>query len=114
MKTNNSATTGKRYYYKAITKPANRKEGLVNFIQMVINELENENPNEALLVAVDLINDVRFGTYDDALAGNTMERLHAELSSKHNAELQSCRESSYAAGREDMRREIMQRLGLGS
>jgi hypothetical protein len=47
-----------RCYYQEIKEPRNMQEGLANFVQMIINELEAGNHREALLKAVDLLNDL--------------------------------------------------------
>ena len=46
------------YYSSAITTPKTKQEGLINFVQMIINEIEAGNHREALLKAVDLRNDL--------------------------------------------------------
>lgn len=110
---NSTAKTADRgYYYKEIKMPTTKKEGLMNFIQTVINQLEAGESNNALLTAVDLLNDVRFGTYDEVDTGNLMANLQAEMQAQHQSELQACRDHSRAAGREEMRIEISKKLGL--
>jgi hypothetical protein len=42
-----------------ITMPKTKQQGLANFVQMIINDLESKNYREALLKAVDLWNDVQ-------------------------------------------------------
>ena len=48
-------------YSREIRPPANAIEGLQNHIQMAINEIEGNNPTEAVLILVDII---------DSLYGN--------------------------------------------
>jgi len=48
----------KKAYTQEITKPANLNEGMRNFIQMVINEIESGNIREGLLKLFDLKNDI--------------------------------------------------------
>ena len=102
------------YYTQEIKTPKNRKEGLQNWIQLIINLLEAGNSNEALLQAVDLLNDVRCGAYNDldGKAGNLMATLHAELNAKHAAEIAMAREDAFSAGQTHARTEIAKRLGL--
>ena len=42
------------YYSQEIQMPSNMQEGLQNFVQMIINDLESGMTREALLKAVDL------------------------------------------------------------
>lgn len=42
-------------YAREIKMPATRKEGLCNFVQMIINRIEAGDSREALLTAVDLL-----------------------------------------------------------
>lgn len=46
------------YYSAPISQPKSKEEGLKNFVQMIINDLEKGNHKEALLKAVDLLNDI--------------------------------------------------------
>jgi len=55
------------YYTAEIKMPTTKREGLENFIQMIINHLEADNTREALLTAVDLRQDVTSGIYDQAI-----------------------------------------------
>jgi hypothetical protein len=47
------------YYSRAIAMPTTTRDGLANAIQQIINELEAGNAREALLQAVDVLDDVR-------------------------------------------------------
>lgn len=58
--------TTKKHYSAEIQHPNNLKEGLQNFVQIIINDIESNKPQNALFTAVDLLNDLRFGTYNDA------------------------------------------------
>ena len=55
----------KPYYTNVIKMPVNMRGGLSNFLQMIINNIEAGNVEEALLKAVDLQHDVDCGIYDD-------------------------------------------------
>jgi len=46
------------YYSQEITEPANAQEGIANFVQMIINALEAGETREALMLAVDLQDDL--------------------------------------------------------
>lgn len=46
------------YYSRPIEKPKSLKEGLVNFVQMIINAAEAGDAREAMLLAVDLRGDL--------------------------------------------------------
>lgn len=50
--------TPTRYYSRPIKQPKNREDGMRNFVQLIINEIEGGNHQEALLKAVDLLNDI--------------------------------------------------------
>jgi hypothetical protein len=101
-------------YSKEIKTPANKKEGLENFVQMIINRLENDEPREALLTAVDLLQDLQSGIYSEVDAGNLVSSLHAELDVKHLKELAKTRDEAFIAGKAAMVIDISKRLGLVS
>lgn len=52
------------YYSADIEMPSNMKEGMLNFLQMIINDLEAGDSREALLKAVDLRQDVMSDIYN--------------------------------------------------
>jgi len=52
-----------KYYSADIAMPSNKKEGMLNFLQMIINELEEGNSREELLKTVDLRQDVMSDIY---------------------------------------------------
>jgi|SRR6185503_13288595 len=105
-----------RYYSRQIKMPANKKEGLENFVQLIINQIEAGESNEALLTAVDLLNDLWSGIYSevDTEAGRRMVSVQAELERRHTAELNKAREAAFAAGQESARLEIAMKLGLST
>lgn len=55
------------YYSRPIKPPKTLREGLSNFVQMIVNDLGRGEFGEALLRAVDLLGDVDSGIYDRAL-----------------------------------------------
>ncbi len=105
------------YYSREIKPPKNKQEGLANFVQLIINQLERGETNEALLTAVDLWNDVTSAANIYPVdvqkgAGAKLATLQSELLAKHNAELIKCAELNMAAGKAAARREMAERLGL--
>jgi hypothetical protein len=50
-------------YAREITMPNSKQEGLANFVQMIINDLEAGDVREALLKAVDLRGDIESECY---------------------------------------------------
>lgn len=102
------------YYSREITMPKTKKEGLCNFVQMVINRLEAGQHEEALLTAVDLLQDLEGSAYDDAIDASaaTILSLQKEMEAKHAGEVMAAHEFSFAAGRDAARREIAEKLGL--
>lgn len=51
------------YYTQNIEMPNDLQQGLANFVQMIINDIESGDEREALLKAVDLHNDITTGIY---------------------------------------------------
>lgn len=51
------------YYTREVTMPKTLHEGLMNSVQMIINDIEAGNPQEGLLKAVDLLDSLRCGIY---------------------------------------------------
>lgn len=46
------------YYSRPLEPPRDRKQGLINFVQMIINAAEAGDAREAMLLAVDLRGDL--------------------------------------------------------
>lgn len=83
-------------YTRPIEAPKTRKDGLCNFVQMVINRLEAGDPAEALLVAVDLLNDLEGTVYDSAI---TAPKGPASiLLSEHDAQLRDAKAEAFRKG----------------
>ena len=58
-RTRTGAENGRAAYYSLpVTPPKNAQEGIINFVQTIINDLERGDAGEALLKAVDLRNDL--------------------------------------------------------
>jgi hypothetical protein len=47
------------HYSRPLTMPQNKREGLANAVQIIINVLEAGDAHEALMQAVNLLDDVR-------------------------------------------------------
>lgn len=105
-------TNLKQCHSREIKMPTTKKEGLENFIQMIINRLEDGDSKEALLLAIDLWNDVSSGIYNDVQTGSLLSNLRAELDAKHLDQLAKERARAFTAGQEHARAEISKRLGL--
>lgn len=52
-----------KYYSRPIEKPKTAQQGIMNFVQMIINNLEAGETRAALLQAVDLLEDLRTEIY---------------------------------------------------
>ncbi len=57
----NPASPPETYYSRESRKPNNRRQGFANFVQLIINNIEAGEPQQALLGAVDLL---------DCISGN--------------------------------------------
>lgn len=107
------------YYSREIKMPATRKDGLCNFVQMIINQIEAGKAQEALLTAADLL---------DTLSGNanpfaevTEGRDNAmveELNRKHAAEMREAIVRAHQQGVEEGQRQqkakLVEMLGLAA
>lgn len=56
------------YYSRELTEPKDMAEGLQNFVQMIVNQIEAGEHHSALMLAVDLLDDLRCGTYKEVTA----------------------------------------------
>lgn len=108
-----SATFADGTYSRKIEMPKTKREGLENFVQMIINRIEGGEHREALLQAVDLINDVRSGIYDDAMADalgyNEMTR---DLNAKHQDEIIKAGQKGFESGVAAEKSRMAKALGL--
>jgi len=105
-------------YYRQLAPPKNMKDGLCNFVQMIINTAEAGNASEAMYLAVDLLDDLRNGTYDGAMgisAASAKSNLERQME-KDRAEAAETARQEYIKGvqhgMESKRREILLALGL--
>lgn len=100
-------------YAAEIKMPTSKREGLENFVQMVINRIEAGDAQSALLTAVDLLEDIRCGIYDDAMAdAKGHSHLVRELEAKHQADIIASAEAGYARGVSDEKARMSKALGL--
>lgn len=101
------------YYSKEITLPTTKRDGLENFLQIIINKLEAGDKNEALLATVDLLHDVQCGAYDDAMADSKgRDLLGKEIQAKHTAEIIKTAEVNYERGVSDEKARMAKALKL--
>lgn len=75
------------YYSRELKTPVTRLDGLLNFVQMVINRLEAGEHHEALMVAVDLW-DTLHGTANPfaSITADKDNALIEEINRKHALE----------------------------
>ena len=82
-------------YAREIKTPANRKEGLCNFVQIIINRLEAGDDREALLTAVDLLDDLSGSVYDDVAVDVSPDMMPM---GEHFAAMSSAKGAAYGDG----------------
>lgn len=103
------------HYSREIEMPETRRDGLAKFVQMVINRIEAGDHREALLTAVDLLEDINTGQYDDAMTdAKGADALAKELTAKHNAALIKASETAYQRGVADEKARMATALELVS
>lgn len=101
------------YYSREISLPKTKRDGLENFLQIIINKLEAGANNDALLATVDLLQDVQSGIYDDAMADSKgRDLLGKEMQAKHQAEIIKTAEDNYAHGVADEKTRMAKVLQL--
>lgn len=102
-------------YSRKIEMPRTKRDGLANFVQMIINQIEAGDAQEALLKAVDLHQDIACGQYDEAMvdtkAANAATR---ELEQKHIEELAAAKADGVEAGIRMERQRVSDLLGLAA
>ena len=54
----------KMTHRRPITQPTTKRDGLANFVQMIINQIEERQYSDALRDAVSLRNAINNGVYD--------------------------------------------------
>lgn len=110
-------TTTELHYSAEIKMPSTKLEGLQNFVQLIINQIEAGEPTEALLTAVDLINDLRSNAnpYAEVTDGKG-SKLITQLKQQHAKELgdmtAKAKADGIAEGRAMEKRAMAEKLGL--
>lgn len=100
-------------YARAIEMPATRRDGLANFVQIVINKIEAGDTREALLAAVDLLEDINCGAYDDAMAdAKGYSATLKEMEGKHAADIIAAHERGRQEGIAAEKQRMAAALGL--
>ena len=87
-------------YSREIEMPKTLKEGLCNFVQMIINSAEAGDSREAMLKAVDLLDDLHSGAYDEAMGiskKNANSNLNVQLA-KEKTKAEEFAAAEYARG----------------
>lgn len=101
------------YYTREIKMPANKREGLANFVQIIINRLEAGESREALMAAVDLHQDITTGVYDDAMTdANGIQALVSEMEAKHAADIIAAAQKGREDGIAEEKARMAKSLGL--
>ena len=106
------------HYSRQIEMPKTKRDGLANFVQMIINSAEAGDAQEALLKAVDLLEDIRCGLYDDAMVDDRARRVQAkavaDMQSAHDAALAQAHGRGYAEGVSAEKSRLARILGVGA
>lgn len=107
------------YYSKPIKQPATRKEGLLNFVQMIINRIEAEDHREALMLAVDLLDTLagNANPYADVTDGISRPAMDAELkalSDLHREQMATHGQRMFDKGQEAAKADMARLLGLAA
>lgn len=103
------------YYSREITMPKTRRNGLANFVQIIINKIESGEVQEALLSAVDLLEDINRGSYDDAMTdAKGYSAIMREMEAKHAAEIIAASKSGHDQGVSAEKARMAVALGLAA
>lgn len=101
------------YYTKKIEMPATKRDGLANFVQIIINNIEAGDARNALLAAVDLHQDIETGMYDDAMVdAKAVNAAHNAAVAELNAKIQAAYEKGRADGIDAEKARMAAALGL--
>lgn len=107
------------FYSREIKMPVTRKQGLCNFVQMIINQIESGNSREALLTAVDLLDTLsgEANPFSSITSGKDNAMIE-ELKRKHAAEMSEAIIKAHAAGvdqgKTEQKRALAEMLGLAA
>lgn len=103
------------YYSREIKMPLDKREGLANFVQIIINKIEAGEIDEALLTAVDLHQDIVTGLYDAAMKDTKAEIAFArEMEAKHTADIISTAEKAREDGVREEKARVAMLLGVAA
>lgn len=107
------------YYSRELKTPNTKREGLCNFVQMIVNKIEAGQAEEALLTAVDLL-DTLSGEANP-FASITSEKdnaMLAEIKRQHAAEVADAivkaHAEGFAQGEAAQKRKMVELLGLAA
>ena len=101
------------YYSREIKVPTTRREGLANFVQIIINKIEAGEINGALMAAVDLHQDLTTGIYDDAMTDkNAQLAIIKEMEAKHTADIIAAAQKGREDGIAEEKARMSKALGL--
>jgi hypothetical protein len=105
------------FYSREIKMPSTRLQGLCNFVQMVINSIEAEQHENALLTAVDLLDTLE--GQSNPFSSITSEKdnaMLAELKRQHTQDIieamAKARDDGFAAGVASEKDRMAKTLGL--
>ena len=106
-------------YSREIKPPKTTKEGLLNFVQMIIDDIERKQHQEALYRAVDLLDTLsgRANPYASVTDGNpvhdaAIEALKAQHVRDLTAEFEHGKNAGWNEGVAAAKRDIASKLGL--
>lgn len=101
------------YYSREIRMPTTRREGLANFVQIIINKIEAGEVDSALMAAVDLHEDLMTGIYDDAMTDkNAQLAIVKEMEAKHAADIIAAAKKGREDGISEEKARMSKALGL--
>lgn len=87
------------YYSKQIEMPTTRLQGLLNNVQMIINQAEQGDAREALLIAVDLWDTLQGQSNPfSSITAEKDSRLHSELARQHQEAMSAAIIKAHADG----------------
>lgn len=101
------------HYTRKIEMPKTKREGLSNFVQIIINAIEAGKIDTALLSAVDLRQDIDTGIYDDAITDkNGQLAIIREMEAKHAADIIAAAKRGREDGISEEKARMAKALGL--
>lgn len=105
-------------YSLPITEPRTRKDGLLNFVQMIINAAERGDVREAILLAVDLKDTIAgdanpFAAVTDSLTRDAVVKEVADMRRVMEADRSVREDAAFKRGQKAERADILRRLQGG-